>query len=76
VERRVDETARLFAPGFHMGDHREIVDALRTGDGARARAAAMNHILMTQDRARKREATGFPFTAADGAGASPRAIEP
>ncbi len=62
VERMVDETARLFAPGFHMGDHRDIIEALRSGDGARARAAAVNHILMTQDRARKREATGFAFT--------------
>jgi GntR family transcriptional regulator, rspAB operon transcriptional repressor len=55
VERMVDETARLFAPGFQMGEHQEIIDALRTGDGTRARAAAMNHVLMTQDRARKRE---------------------
>jgi GntR family transcriptional regulator, rspAB operon transcriptional repressor len=66
TERLVDETLRLFAPGFHMGDHREIIDALKTGDGARARAAAVNHILMTQDRARKHEATGFSFIA-DGA---------
>jgi GntR family transcriptional regulator, rspAB operon transcriptional repressor len=76
VERLVDETVRLFAPGFHMGEHREIIDALRTGDGKRARGAAVNHILMTQDRARKRETTGFSFTAADGAGALPRALEP
>jgi DNA-binding GntR family transcriptional regulator len=66
AERMVDETLRLFAPGFHMGDHREIVDALRSGDGARARAAAVNHVLMTQERARKQEATGFSFIA-DGA---------
>lgn len=75
VERLVDETVRLFAPGFHMGEHREIIDALRTGDGARARAAAVNHILMTQDRVRKREATGFSLTAVDGAGAMPRATD-
>ena len=66
AERLVDETVRLFAPGFHMGDHREIVDALKTGDGARARAAAVNHVLVTQDRARKQEATGFS-SIADGA---------
>lgn len=75
VERLVDETVRLFAPGFHMGEHREIIDALRTGDGVRARAAAVNHILMTQDRARKREATGFSFTASDGTGAAPSATD-
>ena len=73
VERLVDETVRLFAPGFHMGEHREIIDGLRTGDGARARAAAVNHILMTQDRVRKREATGFSLTAVAGAG--PRATD-
>jgi DNA-binding GntR family transcriptional regulator len=66
TERLVDETVRLFVPGFHMGDHREIVDALRAGDGARARAAAVDHVLMTQDEARKQEATGFSFIA-DGA---------
>ena len=60
VERMVDETVRLFAPGFHMGEHREIIDALRAGDGERARLAAMNHILMTQERALKQETTGFP----------------
>lgn len=75
VERLVDETVRLFAPGFHMGEHQEIIDALRTGDGARARAAAVNHILMTQDRVRKREATGFSLTAVDRAAALPRASD-
>lgn len=60
VERMVDETVRLFAPGFHMGEHREIIDALRAGDGARARLAAVNHILMTQERALKQETRGFP----------------
>jgi DNA-binding GntR family transcriptional regulator len=43
-----------------MGEHREIIDALRAGDGERARLAAMNHILMTQERALKQETTGFP----------------
>lgn len=62
VERMVDETARLFAPGFDMGEHREIIDALRTGNPALARAAAVNHILMTQERALKRETTGFAIT--------------
>lgn len=71
VERLVDETVRLFAPGFHMGDHREIIDALRSGDPAKARAAAVNHVLMTQDRARKREITGFALPAVEDA-APPR----
>jgi len=66
---------RLFAPGFQMGEHQEIIDALRTGDGARARAAAVNHILMTQDRVRKRETTGFSLTAVDGARALPQASD-
>ena len=65
VGRLVDETVRLFAPGFHMGEHQQIIEALRSGDGARARATAVNHILMTQDRVRKREATGFRLTTAD-----------
>lgn len=65
VERLVDESVRLFAPGFHMGDHREIIDALRSGDPVKARAAAVNHVLMTQDRARKREITGFTRPAPD-----------
>ena len=72
VERLVDETARLFAPGFHTGEHEEIIAALRSGDGSRARAAAVNHILMTQDRVRKRETTGFMLTAPSGALAAPR----
>jgi DNA-binding GntR family transcriptional regulator len=38
-----------------MGEHREIIDALRAGDAERARLAAVNHILMTQERALKQE---------------------
>jgi DNA-binding GntR family transcriptional regulator len=56
VERAVDEMARLFVPGFLKAEHGEIIDALRRGDAAGARGAAIHHILMTQDRVLKREA--------------------
>ena len=57
VERAVDEMARLFVPGFLKAEHGEIIEALRRGDAAKARAAAVHHILMTQDRVLKREAS-------------------
>jgi GntR family transcriptional regulator, rspAB operon transcriptional repressor len=59
VERAVDEMARLFVPGFLKAEHGEIIDALQNGDGPAARAAAVHHILMTQDRVLKRETTDF-----------------
>jgi len=60
VERAVDEMARLFVPGFLKAEHGEIIDALRRGDGPAARAAAIHHILMTQDRVLKRETLARP----------------
>ncbi len=68
VERAVDEMARLFVPGFLKAEHGEIVDALRKGDAPGARAAAIHHILMTQDRVLKREAVTRPSGPSPGAG--------
>jgi DNA-binding GntR family transcriptional regulator len=59
VERAIDETARLFVPGFLRAEHGDIIAALRARDAARARGAAMHHILMTEERVLKRETTGF-----------------
>jgi DNA-binding GntR family transcriptional regulator len=59
VERAVDEMARLFVPGFLKAEHGDIIEALEQGDAPRARAAAVHHILMTQDRVLKRETTDF-----------------
>ena len=51
---------RLIAIGYERGHHAEIVTALRSGDGPRARMTVMDHILLTQDRVLKREASGGP----------------
>jgi DNA-binding GntR family transcriptional regulator len=51
---------RLIALGYETGHHAEIVAALRSGDGPRARMTVIDHILLTQDRVLKREASGAP----------------
>jgi DNA-binding GntR family transcriptional regulator len=55
VERSLDEMMRPIAIGYPADEHGEIVAAFRTGDPARARAAVVEHILMTQERVLKRE---------------------
>jgi DNA-binding GntR family transcriptional regulator len=55
IARTMDEMARLIAIGYETGHHAEIVAALRSGDARRARAAAVEHILLTQERVLKRE---------------------
>ncbi len=56
VERAIDEMVRLFVPGFQTGEHGAIVEALKRGDGPGARAAAMNPILILQERVLKSHA--------------------
>jgi DNA-binding GntR family transcriptional regulator len=61
VERTLGEMTRLIAIGYETGHHHaEIVAALRSRDGQRARASVMDHILLTQDRVLKRETAGLP----------------
>jgi len=60
VERTLGEMTRLIALGYETGQHAEIMEALRSGDGPRARGAVRDHILLTQDRVLKRETAGFP----------------
>jgi DNA-binding GntR family transcriptional regulator len=55
VARTIDEMARLIAIGYETGHHAEIVAALRSGDARRARAAVVDHILLTQERVLKHE---------------------
>jgi len=55
VERSLDEMMRPIATGYPADEHGAIVAAFRTGDPARARAAVVDHILMTQERVLKRE---------------------
>ena len=55
VERSLDEMMRPIATGYPADQHGAIVAAFRTGDPARARAAVVDHILMTQERVLKRE---------------------
>jgi DNA-binding GntR family transcriptional regulator len=57
VERTLGEMTRLIVIGYETGQHAEIVTALRSGDGPRARMTMRDHILLTQDRVLKREAS-------------------
>jgi len=59
VGRTLDEMTRLIAMGYETGEHAELIAALRSGDGHRARAALVNHILVTRERVLKRETGGF-----------------
>lgn len=68
VERTIEEMARLIAIGYETGHHAGIVAALRSGDGQRARAAVVDHVLLTQERVLKRETVGF-----QGGGPAPEA---
>jgi len=62
VERTVDEMTRLIAIGYEVGQHVEIVAALRTGDGEQARAIMVNHVRTTLESVLKREvAQDTPF---------------
>lgn len=66
IERTLGEMTRLIAIGYETGHHAEIVAALRSGDGARARATVMDHVRQTQDRVLKREAASLPGDATGG----------
>jgi len=46
---------RMIAIGYESGEPAGIVEALQGGNGERARAAMVNHILMIQERVLKRE---------------------
>ncbi len=59
IARTLDEMARLILIGYETGEHAGIVAALRSGDGERARAAVVQHLLLTQERVLKREPLGF-----------------
>lgn len=58
VGRTIDEMTRLVAMGHELGEHRQILAALRTGDGHRARAAVVEHIALTKERVLKRQFGG------------------
>jgi hypothetical protein len=47
--------ARLIAIGGEIGHPAEIVAALRSGGGPRARAAVVDHVLLTRERVLERE---------------------
>ncbi len=59
VERTLDEMTRLIALGYETGEHGEVVAALRSGNGHRARAAVVHHVLVTRERVLKRETGGL-----------------
>lgn len=62
IERTLDEMMRLIALGYEIGQHVEIVAALRTGDGEQARLAMVNHVRTTLESVLKREvAQGAAF---------------
>lgn len=60
IAQTADEMSRVIAASYEIGEHASIVEALRAGDGARARAAMIEHIRGSQGRALKREVSGFP----------------
>jgi DNA-binding GntR family transcriptional regulator len=53
IERVLDDGMRLIAIGYVANEHEEILTALRAGDPTGARAAMVNHVLMTQERVLK-----------------------
>jgi len=55
IRRVLDDGMRLIAIGYVANEHDEILAALRAGDPVRARAAMVNHVLMTQERVLKGE---------------------
>jgi DNA-binding GntR family transcriptional regulator len=62
VERTLDDMMRLIAIGYEIGEHVEILAALRTGDGEQARAMMINHVRTTLESVLKREvAQDTPF---------------
>jgi DNA-binding GntR family transcriptional regulator len=63
IERTLGEMTRLIAIGYETGQHAEVVAALRSGDGPRARATLTDHIRQTQDRVLKRETASLPGAA-------------
>ena len=60
VERTLAEMTQLIVIGYETGHHAKIMTARRSGDGPRARMTVMDHILLTQDRVLKCEASGGP----------------
>jgi DNA-binding GntR family transcriptional regulator len=53
---------RLIAIGYEIGEHVEILAALRTGDGEQARAIMVKHVRTTLESVLKREvAQDTPF---------------
>jgi DNA-binding GntR family transcriptional regulator len=50
IEQTVDQTARTIAVTADFGEHATIVEAMRAGDAARARAAMITHIRKEQAR--------------------------
>jgi DNA-binding GntR family transcriptional regulator len=55
VERTLDDMMRLIAIGYEVGQHADILVALRTGDGEQARAIMVNHVRTTLESVLKRE---------------------
>ena len=60
IEQTNEEMSRVIATSYLIGEHAAIIDALRSGDPARARLAMTEHIQSSQGRALKRETSGFP----------------
>jgi DNA-binding GntR family transcriptional regulator len=69
IGQTLDEMTRLIAIGYEPGSHDVILEALRSGNGERARRAVVDHVLMTQERVLKGETRGF-LRAADPSAAS------
>jgi DNA-binding GntR family transcriptional regulator len=55
IERVLDDGMRFIAIGYVANEHEAIIGALRAGDPVGARAAMVNHVLMTQERVLKGE---------------------
>ncbi len=49
-KERVYQALRWRGCWFLTGEHGEVVAALRSGDGQRARAAVVYHVLVTRER--------------------------
>lgn len=64
IERLLGEMPRLITVGYVMGEHEQVMKALRERSPVRARAAMREHILTVKEKALGAAASGAPWTGA------------
>jgi DNA-binding GntR family transcriptional regulator len=59
IEQVNEELSRMIAASYEIGEHKNVLAALRSGNPAAARAAMIEHISASQTRALKRDIVDF-----------------